>query len=350
MKFIDTHQEYLYFKEEIEEKRWEVIESGAYLLGNQTKLLEKEFKDSIVNTMHCTAVKNCTDAITMIVKKVLINRPDAPVILPNFGAYPTAIACAPITENLHYVDVDNTFTMDSSRLPSSLKNGIIIPVHLFGNNCDMDGIMKYAKQNNHIVIEDCAQSAGSGSGNRGDYSVFSFYPTKPLASMGDGGMICSKSKKDNEYFQKYRFYGQDFKTRSIEFVGVNSRIDEFQASIVRTKLLKFNRLNDKRIEIAARYSKVVKGMTSRGRCVYHQFPVMFKDRDKIISEMKAMCIPHVIHYGNHVCDYKFLNTHNYEVKNRVSDSVVSFPCHPFMTTDEIKKVERFLNYAKHEEL
>lgn len=350
MKFIDTHKEYLHFEKQIEEARASVIESGAYLLGSQTRLLEEDFSREIVPGMNCTAVKNCTDAIIMVVERILQERPDAPVILPNFGAYPTAIAAANVTQNLHYVDVDETYTIDADLLPGHLRDGVIIPVHLFGNNCDMEKINEYASLNNHIVIEDCAQSTGSGSGNKGDYSVFSFYPTKPLSSMGDGGMICSKDIDNDNHFQKYRFYGQDFKTRVIEFVGVNSRIDEFQASVVRSKLKGFHTLNDKRISIAKRYKNHVKGMKPRGRCVYHQFPVRFKNRDEVIEKMNELMIPHVIHYGNHVCDYEFLNSNRYKVRNRISESIVSFPCHPFMTEEEIQKVERFLSDVKTQEL
>lgn len=350
MRFIDTHKEYLHFQKQIEEAREKVIKSGSYLLGRQTRLLEEEFSQQIVPGMNCTAVKNCTDAIIMVVERILQERPDAPIILPNFGAYPTAIAASNVTQNLHYVDVDETYTIDADLLPGHLRDGVVIPVHLFGNNCNMKKINEYASLNNHIVIEDCAQSTGSGSGVEGDYSVFSFYPTKPLASMGDGGMICSKSADNDNHFQKYRFYGQDFKTRVIEFVGVNSRIDEFQASVVRAKLKGFHDLNDKRIMIAKRYKNHVRGMKTRGKCVYHQFPVRFSNRDEIIEKMSALSIPHVVHYGNHVCDYAFLNPNNYKVRNRISESIVSFPCHPFMTEEEIQKVERFLSDVKTQEL
>ena len=130
MKFIDTHKEYLYFEDEIETSRSRVLKSGSYLLGGETRSLEEEFEKEIVPGMHCTAVKNCTDAITMVVKRILETRPNAPVILPNFGAYPTAIAVANITQNIHYVDVDETYTIDADQLPDHLKNGIIISILL----------------------------------------------------------------------------------------------------------------------------------------------------------------------------------------------------------------------------
>ncbi len=172
MKFVDTTAEYKYFKSAIDCNVKSVAESGRYLLGDKTRELESAFTSIVGNDYTCTAVKNCTDAISIILKKEL--KPGMPVIIPDFGAYPTSVACHAITDNVHYVPVDETFTMDISKLPHNLKGGIIIPVHLFGNNCDMTAIMQYAKSNGHLVIEDCTQSTGSGSGRYGDFSVFSF--------------------------------------------------------------------------------------------------------------------------------------------------------------------------------
>ena len=291
MKFVDTVSEYRYFKKEIDKIVLKTINSGRYLLGENTKKLENEFKIITGNNSSNIAVKNCTDAITMIVKKHCKN--NTPIILPNFGAYPTSVAVHNITNNVHYVDVDNTFTIDVNKLPKDVKNGIIIPVHLFGNNCNMQKIKEYAEANNHIIIEDCAQSTGSGSGTIGDYSVFSFYPTKPLASMGDGGMISTKLDNTN-FYKKNRFYGQ--LGRDMEFVGINSRMDEFQAGIVLAKLNKFDILNKNRIAIAKIFKEYINGMNIRGNCVYHQFPILFKNRNKIIERMKKMDIPYIIHY------------------------------------------------------
>lgn len=335
MKFIDTVAEYDFFRKEINSVINKTIKTGRYLLGENTASLEDNFK-LITNTENNIAVKNCTDAISIVLKKVY--KKNMPVILPNFGAYPTSVAVHSITNNVHYVDVDNTFTIDINKLPN-IKNGIIIPVHLFGNNCNMKAIMEYAKTNNHIVIEDCAQSTGSGSGINGDYSVFSFYPTKPLASMADGGMITTR-REDKEFFKKFRFYGQ--LGRSMEFVGVNSRIDEFQAGIVNEKLKKFRILNQKRQKIAKKYKEHIQGIKTNGHCIYHQFPILFKDRDKIIKILKKRKIPHIIHYENHVTDFSFLNNNNYKTTNRINDKIISIPIHPFLKETEIEIICKFL--------
>lgn len=338
MKFVDTNSEYKFFKHAINRNVEPVLQSGRYLLGEKTKELEAKFSSIVGQDYSSCAVKNCTDAISIILRKEL--QKGMPVIIPNFGAYPTSVAVHALTNNVHYVPVDETFTMDTSKLPADIKNGIIIPVHLFGNNCDMDSIMDYASTNNHLVIEDCAQSTGSGSGSRGNFSVFSFYPTKPLASMGDGGMICSREKEDTEYFKKFRFYGQ--KDRKMEFVGVNSRIDEFQAAVVLAKIEEFHLLNNSRRQNSERYKSIIKGMCARSGCVYHQFPVLFHQREIIIKELKNRNIPFIIHYDSHVTDFDFLNQHQYNADFRINDKIISLPCHPFLKEDEIQKVEEFL--------
>jgi dTDP-4-amino-4,6-dideoxygalactose transaminase len=343
MKFLDTAAEYKMYKKRIDEIVYQTALNGKYLLGKNTEKLESEFK-KITKTDQNIAVKNCTDAITMIVKKHW--RKGMPIIIPNFGAYPTSVAVHSITDNVHYVDVDNTFTMDTNKLPD-LKNGIIIPVHLFGNNCDMSKIMEYANLNNHIVIEDCAQSTGSGSGVHGDYSVFSFYPTKPLASMGDGGLICTRMG-DADYFRKFRFYGQ--LGRNMEFVGINSRMDEFQAGIVLSKIDDFNDLNKKRREIACIYSEFITGMNARDICVYHQFPIMLSNRGKAILNLKTKSIPYIIHYEKHVTDFSFLNKHQYKTSYRINENILSLPVHPFMSNEDIDKVCKFLKEVSNDEI
>ena len=269
MKFLDLSKEYEYYKDDIVNSLNNIGNKGWFLFGNETSKLEENFT-KLTSKKYAISVKNCTDAIMLVLKRVYKN--GMTIILPNFGAYPTAVACKNITDKLYYIDVDYSMTINPKKLPENIKNGIIIPVHLFGNNCDMEAINEYALKNNHIIIEDCAQSTGSGSGIYSQYSVFSFYPTKPLASMGDGGMICCNNIDDYEYFKKLRFYGQY--NNNIEFIGVNSRMDEIQSSILNIKFNQFYKFNDIRIKIANRYKKIVKGIKINSYSVYHQFVIM----------------------------------------------------------------------------
>ena len=245
-------------------------------------------------------------------------------------------ACRNFTDNIYYVDVDRSMTIDVNKLPL-LKNGIVVQVHLFGNNGNSD-IINYVQDNNHTFIEDCAQSTGSGSGKVGNYSVFSFYPTKPLASMGDGGMICSDVNLDE--YKSLRFYGQ--KNNDIIEVGVNSRMDEIQSAILNVKMRRFQELNDKRIEIAHRYKKHVRGIKEWSKSIYHQFVVLYNRREEIIKELKSRDIPFMVHYERHVSEIKVLEGKYNKVDYRVNDKIISLPVHPFLKENEIQKIEEFL--------
>lgn len=341
MKFVDTAAEYKLFIKEIQKRHRKILKSGIFLFGEQLEELEQNFQ-KVSNKKYNVAVKNCTDAIIFVLMKL----GKSPVILPNFGAYPTAVAARGLTDLIYYVDVDETLTIDPNKLPK-FQGGVIIPVHLFGNNCNMPEIMKHAKEHNMVVIEDCAQSTGSGSGGIGDYSVFSFYPTKPLSSMGDGGMICFDNEEDLDFFKKIRFYGQ--KGSDVFFPGMNSRMDEFQAAVVNSKIDKFQELNQKRKEIAKRYRNIIHGIKDNNS-VYHQFVVLFNNRDEIIKELIKRKIPYMIHYYNHLSEINCLKGTLYnDVGVRLNDKAISLPIHPYLKEKEIQKIEKFLeDFKKYE--
>lgn len=342
-------------------KRWtDIIQSGIYLLGKQSQELETRLA-KFLSVKHCLTVKNCTDAIMIVVKYILRTRPDATVILPNFGAYPTAIAVKNCTDKIHFVDVDESLTIDVKKLPQDIKNGIVIAVHLFGNSANMKHLKRYCSGNGHILIEDCAQSLGSGCGNGGDFSVFSFYPTKPLGTMGDGGAICTNSKTAYQELLSMRNYGLSpsggGKGEEIIYAGINSRMGELECAVVNAKLDKFEHLIEKRVAIANRYKKIVNSIHINSNCIYHQFPVLFNEREKIIEELKKENIPFMIHYPEHISDMDVFNSNRIEKINnqyvsslpvgfRVNDKIISLPCHPFMTEEQIQQVEEFLRKHK----
>jgi dTDP-4-amino-4,6-dideoxygalactose transaminase len=228
---------------------------------------------------------------------------------------------------------------------------------LFGNNANMRGIFKYAHANKHIIIEDCAQSTGSGSGVTGDFSVFSFYPTKPLGTMGDGGAICTDDLEAYEELKKLRFYGLSSPSGGggLGEVGINSRMGELEAAVLNAKLDRFEELGAKRLQIAARYKKIITGMRINSNCVYHQFPVLFNDREEIIKVLKDYGIPFMIHYHHHVSELPVFTPRNPSPEGggregvvgfRVNDKIISLPIHPFMHEDHIQMVEEFLHTVK----
>lgn len=341
--FNDIKSENDLFSDKISIRFLNVIKSGTGLLGKQCIEMEERMAN-LVGKKYCIAVKNGTDAIILAVKYALRKiQPNAPVIIPNFGAYPTAIAVKNCTDNIYFVDVDHTMTMDVNKLPD-VKNGIIIPVHLFGNNCDMKRIKQYAKENNHIIIEDCAQSLGSGSGQHGLFSCFSFYPTKPLGTIGDGGAICTDDKEAFEEISSMRFYG--IKKGVISDEGINSRMGELECAVINTKMYMFQKLSERRMVIASRYKKIVDGIKVNSNCIFHQFTVLFNERDKIISDLKKSKIPFMIHYPEHISNMPVFNYLGHKVGFKVSDKIISLPCHPFMPDNHIHQIEEFLKAHK----
>jgi dTDP-4-amino-4,6-dideoxygalactose transaminase len=145
-------------------------------------------------------------------------------------------------------------------------------------------------------------------------------------------------------FEKLRFYGYD-----TDEVGINSRMDEFQASIVKSKLEGFEELNAKRCSIAKRYRQHVKSFRVQSSCVYYQFVVQFNERETVLNELRKRDIPYLIHYPQHVSEMDIMKGIHNLVTYRVNDSVVSLPVHPFMDENDIVKVEEFLHAFKNYE-
>lgn len=337
MKFLDLKKEYIKNKYLVDKAVIGVLESGSYLLGDYLSSFEKAFSIDI-NIKNSVALKNCTDALIVLIKKALdIKGKKAPIILPNFSAYPTFMACRSCSENLYYVDVDRSFTIDVNNLPD-IKNGVVVAVHLFGNAIN-ERLIDYTKTNNHIFIEDAAQAAGLLKvGHYGDYAAFSFYPTKPLGAMGDGGMV--SSNLDLDFVKKYRFYGlSGYKDSTI---GVNSRMDEIQASILMYKLKKYRKSNDKRKDIASRYEKIFPGQYVNNDCIYHQYVIDVDHRDEVITKFKKYHVPFMIHYPFHGPDFEVLRGVVNYVGNRLSERVLSLPIHPYLEEDEIARIEELL--------
>lgn len=333
MKFIDVSREYNHFKKEID-ARWEKVQkSGIYLFGKETEELEENMK-RISGKQNAVVVGNCTDAITMVLRSVLDKLPkNTPVVLPDFGAYPTAVAAKSVTNNIYYAPIDDNFCLKGGSIPD-FKNQVIIPVDLFGNKC----YYFHPNAKGSIIIEDMAQSAGLKC--TGDYGVYSFYPTKNLASIGDGG--CIVSDLDLSEFKRLRFYGQ--KNGMIKEVGVNSRMDEFQAAVVNSKAGRLDWMNAKRQKIAYQYNEIAGNMFSES--VYHQYPILFKDREKVIGIANKMGVPTIIHYPHHYPDMPALRGVRNLVERRVSDKILSVPINPWMTEKEVDLVYKFLKEVK----
>lgn len=228
---FDVLKTYEDVKDEIHEAMIRVLESGKYVLDLEVQAFEYEFGQATKNKW-CVGVGSGTDAITLSLMALEIK---GQVIVPNFTAYPTIVGvvragCEPVV-----VDVKKDGLIDPKEIKKAIseKTKAIVPVHLFNRRCDMDSIMEIARENNLKVVEDCAQRTFTKI--QGDCGAYSFYPTKTLGCFGDGGAVCTNDKELAAKIKMLRNYGQTTKD-VFAFQGLNSRLDEIQAAILRVKL------------------------------------------------------------------------------------------------------------------
>jgi dTDP-4-amino-4,6-dideoxygalactose transaminase len=337
----------------------EVLRSGWYVLGRELDLFEKKFA-SYLGTEYCVGVASGLDALVITHKLLGIGEEDEVIVAAN--AY---IACVMgITINGAkpvFVEPDHQYNIDVSRIEQSItsKTKAILAVHLYGQSCDMDAIMKIANKNKLLVIEDCAQAHGTEWGGKkvgtyGDAACFSFYPTKNLGGFGDGGAIATNDTELAEEIRSYRNYGSRVKYQN-EVVGTNSRLDEIQAGLLNVKLEHLNDINEERVKIAERYFKGVKNdlielpkENQNTKPVWHQFVVRTKHRDELHEHLKQNDIDTVIHYPipPHLSNaYKHLGYKkgDFPVAEEYADSVLSLPLYYGLTHKEQEYIIDIIN-------
>ena len=276
----------------------EVFDSGRLIFGKQLEKFEKNFANYI-NTDYAIGCDNGTNALFLILKAIGINKGDEVITVAN-TAIPTVSSIRQAGAEPVFVDVNENALMDISQISHVITKNTkaIIAVHLYGYPCDIKKIKKIAKPYSIPVIEDCSQAHGAtinGSkvGSIGDFSAFSFYPTKPLGAYGDAGIICTNNGNMFELLKKIRFYG--IKENYVaEVNGYNSRMDEIQAIILNFKLknLDENILHRKKIANIY-YENLIRDffkpipMPQNSQCSYYLIPFYFsKDRDKFQNLLK----------------------------------------------------------------
>lgn len=345
-KFNNLEREYQYFKSKIDKAVQKVMASGHYLFGPELEKLEENFR-KLTGKKYAIGVKNATDAITLAIEGIKAYKySNISCYLPRFGAYPTAIAAKNARAMLTFVDIDETLTInpsdfDKKDISDSQSKHIVIAVDLFGNDTN-----RIEKIDNRYIIQDCAQSTCKKDYSWADINIFSFYPTKPLASMGDGGMICLDDEELYNKIKSMRFYG--IEDNKVERFGINSRMDEIQAAIVNVKFPYLDEMNARRQLVAEKYMNaiphsLVHVMHANPGCVYHQFPIIVFDRSKVRAKLIDAGIPHMIHYPHYVSDMQYFGGSEKKDLKRVSDHIISLPCHSWMKESEINKVADFLS-------
>jgi len=348
--------QYQSHKKEIIEAVKRVFDSGHYVLGQEVEKLERNFAD-YCGVNHGIGVNSGTDALILTMRALDVG-PGDEVITVSHTALATVAAIIACGATPVLVDIDPVYyTMDPEcfRLAITPNTKAVIPVHLYGQCADMDTIMKVAEEYSLAVIEDCAQASGAvyhgkRVGSIGDAGCFSFYPTKNLGAIGDGGMVVTRSDSIAKRVRSLRQYGWNESRLTLE-PGLNSRLDEIQAAILNVKLKYLDDDNNKRQEIAQVYKK---GLADHGLVlpkvrpdsthVYHLYVISSSERDVLIKKLSDTGIAAGIHYpvlGHLHEGYNILcrlPEYGLPVSEKLVEIILSLPLYPELSNTQVKKV------------
>lgn len=357
--FNDFSKEPEELKKEIQQAIQRVVNSGWFILGKELEAFESAFADYI-GTRYCVGVASGTEAIALSLMAHDIGQGDE-VITTNLTAYPTITGILQSGAQPVVVDIFSEnglidYTKIEARITS--RTAAIVPVHLYGQSCQMDEIKAIAGKNNLILIEDCAQASGTTFGNRkcgsiGNCGAFSFYPTKNLGAYGDGGAVTTNDEIVYKKLLALRNYGQT-KRYYHESKGINSRLDEIQAAILHAKLKYLDQLNAERQQVAQAYRDGLQGVEclsveSYGIPCNHLFVVKSTHRDQLSEHLKAQGIQTLIHYPVPVNRQKaFLKQKDEAMENSVefADSILSLPIYPGLAKKDIDQIIQTINEFK----
>ncbi len=351
--------QYLAYKDEIDSAIQQVLSEGQYVLGKNVHSFEKEFSEYI-GSHHSVSVGSGTDALCLAMRSLGLE-PGDEVIAPSHTATATVAAIAMVGAIPVLTDVDPVHcTLDPHAVSQAItkKTKGIIAVHIYGQPADMDTIGEIALQNNLKLIEDCAQAPGATFNQRrvggiGDVGCFSFYPTKNLGAIGDGGAVVTSDPSIADQLRILRQYGWD-ENRISQQTGYNSRLDELQAAILRVKLKHLEADNAKRIALARRYEEELKylpleSIPQRPWCshVYHLYVISVERRDALVDHLKSHGIIAGIHYPIpvHLMPAYAYGTNsklNLPHTELIAKRVLSLPMYPELTESDQDKVIKTL--------
>lgn len=358
MKFLDLHKINERYREEIDNRIKQVLDSGWYLLGNQDKTFEEHFA-SYCGAKHCIGCANGLDALTLIIRAYGFGNGDEIIVPANtYIASILAISENGCTPVLVEPDI-NTYNINPDLIEEKIteKTKAIMVVHLYGQAVQMKKIWELSMKYGLKVIEDSAQAHGAlyndvRTGSLGHASGFSFYPGKNLGCMGDGGCVTTNDDDLAARIRAIANYGSHKKYCNL-YKGVNSRLDEIQAGILDVKLKYLDKDNAKRREISKYYRENIKNPKiilpktyDEKAHVWHVFTVRTEKRDEFQEYLKQNDIQTLIHYPTppHKQEaYKEWNNLSYPITEEIHKTIISIPISPVMTIDEIKKVVEVIN-------
>jgi len=347
----------------------DVIDSGRYIGGEQVKKFEKEFA-SYIGVEECVGVNSGTDAL--IAACNLCNVKNKESIIPANTFVATSNATIYAGGIPKFVDADpEIYNIDTNLIENKItaKTKIILPVHLYGHPADIEKILEIARERHLFVIEDCAQAHGAKFkgkrvGSFGDVGCFSFYPSKNLGCLGDGGIVATNNKELAQKIRMFREYGQSKKYHHDVF-GINTRIDSIQAAALRIKLKNLDEKNEKRRKLVEIYKETIEEANllnhiklpvekSWAYHVYYIFVIRVpqKFRDPLINHLQENGVGAQIHYPipiHKLKAYNHYSNESYPVTERLANEIISLPLFPELTDEEvfyvIEQIKNFFGRA-----
>ena len=331
-----------------------VAANGWFVLGKEVAGFEKSFA-AYLGVDHCIGVGNGTDALELAFRALGLGAGDRFVTVANAGMYATLAAglagCEPV-----FCDVDpNTMLVDPAALADIRGDDIkaLVVTHLFGRLADMDAVLGTARERGWYVIEDCAQAHGARRGGRmagsfGDIATFSFYPTKNLGALGDGGALATNDAGIAERLRRLRQYGWAGKYDVSLSGGRNTRLDEIQAAVLSARLPRLDDSNARRREIAKSYAQMITRDDVRLPAdggedhVHHLYVLQTEDRDALRAHLSSEGVVTDVHYP--VPDHRQAVTAqrfagmSLPVTEHLAATILTLPCHPGMSDSEVMRV------------
>ncbi|GAA0768040.1 DegT/DnrJ/EryC1/StrS family aminotransferase [Clostridium subterminale] len=363
INFYESQREYKEKKDEFDKAIKNIIDSGAFILGNEVKVFEEEIKE-FTGAKHAIGVASGTDAL-VIASDILGFSNNKEIVTTPFTFLASTSCLAKHGGRPVFVDIDEeSCGMDVAQLEAAINDNTvgILPIHLFNQMCDMDSIMKIAKRHDLKVLEDAAEAFGMRwqmqgeegyrhAGTIGDMGVFSFFPTKTLGGYGDGGMIVTNSDELADMCRMFRVHGAS-KKYHYDYIGYNSRLDAMQAAVLRVKLKYINNAIENRNRVAKLYTeglKNVEGVKVQGikaanqHNVYYVFNIFAENRDGLAEYLKSKGVATSIYYPKPLhlqkCfEYLGYKEGQFPVTEKMCEQILALPIYPELTNEEVQYI------------
>lgn len=365
MQFRDLNRQYVAMKAEMDEAMLAAARSGAYIMGPQVAELE-QLLATYVGVKHCITCANGTDALRLALMALGIGPGDA-VFVPDFTFFATAEAVAMVGATPVFVDVDrDTFNIDTYDLNEKLTAAwssnteatpkAVIAVDLFGRPAGYDYLADYCRERGLLLVEDGAQGFGGSIGSKkacsfGDISTTSFFPAKPLGCYGDGGALFTNDDNYADLLRSLRVHGKGTDKYDNIRIGLNSRLDTMQAAVLQVKMRHFDdelkavnhaaELYTKLLRDKVHTPEIPEGIVSS----WAQYTIQVENRDVVQACLKAAGIPSMVYYPRTMSRqtaFAHLNQKPCPVADRLSQTVLSLPMHPYITDEEIETVTNII--------